>query len=61
MTDLGHKAAMLRFAEWWMRLALHDRMIGYIFDSLEPENLNRAARATLIVRLVSAWHFGHTY
>ena len=52
---------MLRFAEWWMRLALHDRMIGYIFDSLEPENLNRAARATLIVRLVSAWHFGHTY
>ena len=40
MTDPAQKAAMLRFAEWWMRLAQHDRMIGHIFNSLEPENQN---------------------
>jgi hypothetical protein len=38
MTDPAQKAAMLRFAEWWMRLAQHDRIIGRIFDTLEPEN-----------------------
>jgi hypothetical protein len=38
MNDPAQKAAMLRLAEWWVRLAQHDRIIGHIFDTLEPEN-----------------------
>ena len=38
MTDPAQKAAMLRFAEWWMRL-------GHILDAISPEvdELNRSA------------------
>jgi len=37
MIDPGHKAAMFRLAEWWMRLAQHDRMVGHILDAISPE------------------------
>jgi len=37
MIDLEHKASMFRLAEWWMRLAQRDRMVGHIPDAISPE------------------------
>ena len=37
MIEPRHKAAMFRLAEWWMRLAQRDRMVGHIPDAISPE------------------------
>jgi hypothetical protein len=38
MTDPFHKASMLVLAEWWMRLAQHDRIVGHILYVIDAEN-----------------------
>src|SRR5262249_36495715 len=45
MIDPGHKDSMFVLAEWWMRLAQHDRVVGHILDAISPEGdeLNRSA------------------